>query len=389
MDPFTSAVTNLVVAASVPDNPSAAIQRALPPVLQAVRGAEQDVLDEGLRRMADVISVADVPQASLISIACGAIVEDGGCPDIAVGAILERLPEVMKGALAFARACEQAAAADPSFKEEDHAEEPDNPLSLLDISRYVARYGMHIAKGRPQGANCWMATEPMCMGTMAMLSRSVAARKSARANAALVKLARDLVAFHARVCFLHMMLQVLDDEVLLVIHVRQQRGYRVQIRGIADNFQLHPLLADALVGDAAKGFLAGERPDPRIVAVAKGEDLAPNTPSASGAFNLVNWTGLGPNGDLPEGQADHAHWIENEGIPADILPFHGTRVVLLSEPSYSRSWKAGRSFPDMLADLRVVEILRPDEVRQWIERIAREPKPPVTPLGGNVRPRIQ
>ncbi len=55
---------------------------------------------------------------------------------------------------------------------------------------------------------------------------------------------------------LHMMLNVMDEEVLLVIHLETMRAFRVEISGIAENFQLQGLLANALVekGIKAKSF---------------------------------------------------------------------------------------------------------------------------------------
>ena len=117
------------------------------------------------------------------------------------------------------------------------------------------------------------------------------------------------------------MLGVLDDEELVALHSEQQRGYVIRIAGISDNFQLHTLLADALIGDPAQGWLTGERPDPRAVALSR------NAPydgrehvTVHGPFNLLNWFGLKADGKLPEGTENHDSWIWNEGVPADIVP---------------------------------------------------------------------
>ena len=50
--------------------------------------------------------------------------------------------------------------------------------------------------------------------------------------------------------FLTRMLQVLDDEELLVLSPEPRVGFRVRIRGIGDNFQLHTLLAGSIIGPA-------------------------------------------------------------------------------------------------------------------------------------------
>ena len=48
-----------------------------------------------------------------------------------------------------------------------------------------------------------------------------------------------------------------------------------------------------------------------------------------------------------------AYWIWNEGVPADIPTFEGTRVVLLGPPPYERSWNSVRRFPDLAVDLHL------------------------------------
>src|SRR5262249_45321629 len=132
--------------------------------------------------------------------------------------------------------------------------------------------------------------------------------------------------------FLATILQVLDEESLLVLHVEQKKGFDVRISGIADNFQLHTLLAGAIIGPPPKGWVQGEAPSPRAVAESRDGPIDPRGGDAvAGAFNLCNWTALQPDGSLPKGQGKDAaaHWIWNEGCPADIVPFEGRRIVLL------------------------------------------------------------
>jgi hypothetical protein len=172
-----------------------------------------------------------------------------------------------------------------------------------------------------------------------------------------------------------MMLRVLDGEPLLIFHPEVRRGYRAEISGIADNFQLHTLLSDALVGNPAEGRLPGERPDPRVVAAARDGAAGRDTPSARGAFNLWTWLGLRPDGTLPDAMKGSDHWVWNEGTPADIPPFEGVRVVLLGPPPYPRSWSPERRFRDMAGELRLLEQLPTDAVQGWLRRIAAAPRP--------------
>jgi hypothetical protein len=75
------------------------------------------------------------------------------------------------------------------------------------------------------------------------------------------------------------------------------------------------------------------------------------------------------DGTLCDPMSGSSHWIWNEGVPADIPPFEGERVVLLGPPPYPRSWTAGRRFPFMVGDLRVERVLARGEVRDLLGRI--------------------
>jgi hypothetical protein len=99
--------------------------------------------------------------------------------------------------------------------------------------------------------------------------------------------------------------------------------------------------------------------------------------NVTGAFNLWNWPGLDPDGRLPEAQTTtaSAHWIWNEGYPAEIVPFEGCRVVLLGPPPYERHWRAGRAFGGMTGELTVERQLSAAQVSDWLKRLAQAPRP--------------
>lgn len=157
--------------------------------------------------------------------------------------------------------------------------------------------------------------------------------------------------------WLYGLLQVLDDEPLIVLHRASGRGFRVTISGIGDNFQLHTLLAAALIGDEAQGMLPGERPsDAEIAAASDGENLEPSG-GIRGNFNLVDAYG---------------EWIWNEGRPADIPVLEGMRVVVIDPPPYERTWNAGRVYPLMPPTLTVHGPLPADEAARWLSLV----KPP-------------
>jgi arginine/lysine/ornithine decarboxylase len=119
--------------------------------------------------------------------------------------------------------------------------------------------------------------------------------------------------------------------------------------GLADNFQLHTLLADALVGG---GHIEGRAPSAEEVAVCRD---APGQVPTTGSFNLVT-----PGGE----------WVWNEGTPADIPVVDGVRLLVLDPPPYERGWPAGRFFPGMTGALVLERVLDARETRGWLEHCA-------------------
>jgi hypothetical protein len=366
------ALREMVMAATAPGGSPEETLRLSQAVVEAAVDQEPATQNEALRRMADAIAATDHARASAVALGCGALVENGGDPDIAVGAVLAHLPDTLAAAAVFIDACEQLAGQGQEEAEGEAEEEAENEEE--EEADVVDRFGYQVAQELPDEGQAWLSLRPMALGAIAMLGRSPRARQQARGMEHLLDRAGYLAGRHPQVRFLHLMLRVLDNEELLVLHPETKRGYRVRISGIADNFQLHLLLADTLIGDQGRGLLPGKRPDPRAVAAARDKQVDPRARSAQGVFNLWTWRGLQPDGSLPVATGDSAHWIWNEGTPADIPHFEGVRVVLLGPPPYARSWNAGRRFDGMHAELRLEEVLPPDVAREWLDRLARAPR---------------
>jgi hypothetical protein len=340
----------------------------------------------------------DVPLVALghVAITCGSLVERGGDPEIAGPALLERLTHVHEMSTDFYQRCRALAESDAELIGElraEVAEQADedvdaNSLTAAEIvdshvanqgwQQLAQRFGPTLFKTHPTSVLGHMAEEIFRLGLIAHLSRSKALRDAARARSELLEktLQADAAAAAHR-SFLAIMLQVLDEEPLLVVHVEQRKGFDVRIAGIADNFQLHTLLAGAIIGSPAQGWVTGEAPSQRAVAECRDAPVGQGGGDyVTGAFNLWNWGGLQADGHLPDGQTAHsAHWIWNEGCPADIVPFEGRRVVLLGPPPYSRHWRAGRPFHGMIGELTVERRLNEREVEDCLQRLARAAHP--------------
>lgn len=235
-----------------------------------------------------------------VALLAGALVEIGGAPEDFPGVVFDRLAEMLEGL--------------------DVDDEED---------------------GLPE---CFYAFE---QAAMAALSRSPALRRSLPQRA---RLRANIRRYSERYGFLGKMLAVLDDEALLVVHAPTGRAWRMRIGGIADNFQLHTLLLGALAGEGPDR-IAGRAPDAQALAEAGG---GPTTGSGSmtSDWQLANGFALRADGTIDSEDRDR-NWIWNEGVPEDIEPVGGVRVVLIGPSTYQRGWKPVRVFDGMVGRLEV------------------------------------
>jgi hypothetical protein len=366
-------------------------------VAQHFKMASLDEINEALRRFAALFPNVPLVALGLVAINCGSLVERGGDPTIAGPGLLERLPRINETSGDFYNRCRSLATADAPLINELRAaaladadgakkEEELTPTQIVDSNvanegwqRLADKFGPVLFQEHPASVLGHMSREFFCLGLIAHLSRSKSLRVASRSQPELLEgTLRCDAAASSHGSFLATILQVLDDESLLILHVEQRKGFAVRIGGISDNFQLHTLLAGAIIGSPAKGWIDGEAPSPRAVAQCRDAPIDQRGgDNVTGSFNLWNWTGLQPDGSLPkEGQGMDmaAHWIWNEGSPADIVPFEGHRIVLLGPPPYPRYWRAGRQFFGMPGELAVERILDTATVNEWLRRLMYAPR---------------
>jgi hypothetical protein len=226
-------------------------------------------------------------------------------------------------------------------------------------------------------AAAWEAIGSFASKAIDVLTGSLAARRIARAvpglcdNAAAlaeqIPLVRDLVD----------LLAVEDDAIFLVLHPPTERGFRVQVAGIESNFQLQVLLADLLAGDDSAGRLPAERPDPRVVAVYRGEGRQQEALVGRASFGMYSAGALRADLTLPDGLAGCDQWLWGAMSPASIPYFDGERVILLGPPPFRMTCEVKRRFPRLRGDAQVVEVLDGEGVRSWLVRLVRPETPKV------------
>jgi hypothetical protein len=230
-----------------------------------------------LGRLAELLPDVRLVALGHVAITCGSLVERGGDPASAGPALLEQLPRVNETTSDFYQRCRTLAEADAGLIEELRAAAAsagdDVDVRALTAAALVndhlasdgwqplaQRFGPVLYRKQPASVLGHMADEFFRLGLIAHLSRSKGLRQAARARPELLAqtLQSDAAAGLHR-SFLAMLLQVLDDEPLLVVHVEQRKGFEVRIGGIADNFQLHTVLAGAIIGWSARRWLTGAR----------------------------------------------------------------------------------------------------------------------------------
>lgn len=239
---LSEAVNHLmaVVEARSPDIP--ALQHVVRTIVQQGELVTQPERETALERM--IVLFAQVklyPPAALIALGCGALIEQGANPAIASAAILERTHEALQRAPAFGLACQNEARRHPGESDPE------------DIDACVKRYGQQLIQELPEEARAWFALQPLCTAALAVLMRVPHMRASMRQDPAFLAALAACPATYSSIDCVRDVLEVLDNEELIVLHLAFQRGYRIRISGIGTNFQLHTLLADALIGDTTQG----------------------------------------------------------------------------------------------------------------------------------------
>ncbi|MEV5836214.1 hypothetical protein [Nocardia sp. NPDC052112] len=290
-------------------------------------------LSQGGKRLADVL--ADVQQGprSSIAVLIGACVEGGADPVVCAPSVLANLAVSLDDATEFAQRWAAA----------DVGDAPDPEQVELDPELFEY-FGFAPTLS-------WWTLDDWSRAGLAMLQHKAVRQKFGHAGREIIRERHDAlgeVSDRWDKCLGYALI-VLDDEPIIVLHRETGTGYTMRMTGIGDNFQLHTLLADALIGG---GHIPGEAPAAEAVAMCR--DM-PGMVHTTGSFNLV----------APDGS-----WIWNEGTPSDIPVVDGTRLLVLDPPPYPRTWPAGRFFPDMVGDLTLERVLTEAETAAWFQHVS-------------------
>ncbi|MFF8770151.1 hypothetical protein [Kitasatospora sp. NPDC015120] len=291
----------------------------------------------GPRLAALLTDTPPFPRAHL-AMMVGACVERGADPVACADQVLGGLREALTGALLLL----DRWAEDPGDALPDPDRDDPGPVHarLAGDGRTGPRHALRAVAG-------WWTLDLWQRAAFALCTHA-AVRRPARAEGVTEVLGELIDRYRERseqhdLKGLRYLAAALDDEPLLVLHRPSGTGYLFRMDGLTDNFQLHTLLAEALIGG---GHLPGTRPDPEVVALSRTAWLDGRRFIATGAFNLV----------APDGG-----WIWNEGMPESIPVVDGVRTLVLDPQPYERSWAAGRFVEQVPGDLRLERVLAPEE----------------------------
>ncbi|WP_329518545.1 hypothetical protein [Spirillospora sp. NBC_01491] len=339
---FQRACDELVQAAMVEDQ---AFSDLLPQLMQASETASPAEKTAAMPRLAEGLAEAPPNLGGWLAVIGGSWIEHGAEIGPFGDALVERLIMVTAAALAFGNAWQEATGGKPPDMEDDRPSQ-----------QAVDTVGPKLQDGAVSAMMSWFALPQFAMSACTVLSRSPRVRSGLTDRDFHVFAAGQAAEHLPQMGFVRDLLRVLDGERLLVLDRRTRQGWTVTIGGIGDNFQLHTLLAGALVG--RPGGLPGKPPAPEIISCFLDAETPPDRPIVSSPWNLVDANG---------------EWIYNEGVPADIPAVNGTRVVVLDPPSYERTFPAGRRFPMMPATLTVDGMHLAEDLDGWWSHIT-DPK---------------
>ena len=354
MSDFGSAVANLVGVAKKGGKPDWALRQAVHEALNAFDKRDKKGTADALKVLATAAKRLTGQPQQVLMLALGALVEAGAPPELAWPAVIDRLPETLVLATKFAQLCV------------DEADDPSYPDS-------VKSCGHIVGKKKPALAAGWALMAPKCLAAVACLTRSSALREEARYNQKLIIAAEPLHQLVEPATFLNYAIRVVDHEPLLVIHPEQRRGFTFVIDDISTNLELYVLMLDQIAGDPKKGFVKVAKPNQRAVAVLKDPDaVVRKTPEVDLPFHTYAWTGLQPDGTLPDSETDRdvQHWVWTEGVPIEIPIFEGARVILLTKPVMKRTAEIEPVFTALAPRVKLVSKLTSVEVDRVLAKMA-------------------
>jgi hypothetical protein len=348
------------------------LREAIEGVMQAFRPRDAARTKAALAALGKGLTGSQGRAAQVLLLALGALVEAGAPPELAWPPIEHKLAPMIVAAGKFVQEC-------------------IDRTDLLQLEEAVKLEGEGVKKDFPRDHAAWEVVRSKCMAANACLTRSPKLRaKVARSRSLLDALERadmlengvDEVQAFSRI------LRILHDEPLLVIHPEARKGWRFVMRDLSTNVDLYVLLLAHIVGDPQKGLLKAKRPSAKAIATITNPDKAPKGDILLDVpFHTVSWMGLHADATLPDPTTSREteRWVWLEGVPAEIPPFGGERVILLQGPVMKREVEVEVPYDALFPSLKLKRKVAAAEVDRLLAKMAkaasklRKPKPATLP----------
>ncbi len=159
-----------------------------------------------------------------------------------------------------------------------------------------------------------------------------------------------------------------DREVFRVIHFPTKRVFDVELDQVGINFELHVLLLAQLAAP-----LGLRRPPQHSIDVTTGAEDRPNPPDVEGTWEFFKGSALRSLFERRAPGVDQRIW--NEGIPWDIQPHQGTRLIVAAPASARSTWGAGRAHFESKPSAKLVAELSEHEATRLIEQLTLSATP--------------
>jgi hypothetical protein len=319
---------------------------------ERARGCDTDELTEAVELMAPILAKQLYGWFSALAVLTGAFVEWGGSPRALAADTPAWAVQAMKRRVWFSGAWRRFGNGQP----EPDIREPDRLNDLTGMFQQIAAdNGLDELACRLVACSWYDAPKWINLLITALGHREF--RDACPLRAEIADYGRQLTDVVPRAHWLPGLALVLDDEPVVAIDQVTGNGYRLTMSGVGDNYQLHTLLADRLIGDPGQGLLAGERPEAAWVAAATDGPPIPFDYDQLVHRRFVLFDGTGA-------------YIRPEGKPNDIAVVDGVRLIALHPTTSKRSWDGGRVYQGMVPTFTLDIILSPAESAAWQARIA-------------------
>lgn len=293
---------------------------------------------------------------SKLAVLAGALVERGASPL----ALVDVLPERAVATMARYMALEQIWPTAGSGRALPEFFPPLDEATLNDVESTLVTYARRHGKSEQDAllvAYSWFSVNDWIDPLIAAMTASREFRAAMDRREQVLEGATALAKRLPRAHWLRGLCLVRDDEPLIVLDPSTDRGFLLTMSGVGDNYQLHTLLADRLMGPGRGDLLDAQPPEPAWVRAA--------TTGSTGPFDLS--TPITRRLRLFDG---HGDYVYPEGRPADIEPLDGVRVLVLHPPNGTYGWNNGRAYVGMVPTLTLDREIDAAEAAHWLSRIA-------------------